>query len=332
MFAFAGLAVAAAAHPGLRAALGDRRLALKIAVAAALVLPHGVWLAEHWERLWLIFDQSQRGAGVEPHLGRALRGLGSLAQSVVLGQLPFLAIFALLFPRAFTALPEGAASPARLLPAAYAAALALLALYVALAGVARLTPFVLYPIFVTLPLYLFWRAERAGVEARRVRWMAIVLAVIFVVVVQARVQQIVIGPAFCKACRMQAPYPEVARAIAAAGYRGGGTIVADDPYLAGNFRLQFPEARVLASRYPLFRPEAPESPGQCLVLWHAERVPEPSPRLKLFAAESLGLDLGRAGKPRYVEAVVPHSGTAIAPRRVIRIAYLMPTAALGRCR
>ncbi|MEE8246340.1 MAG: hypothetical protein V3S87_03655, partial [Alphaproteobacteria bacterium] len=167
---------------------------------------------------------------------------------------------------------------------------------------------------------------------RRGRWMAIALAVVFVVVVQARVQQIIIGPAFCKVCRLQAPYPEVARAIAAAGYRGGGTILADDQYLAGNFRLQFPAARMLTSRYPLFLPPAPETPGQCLVLWHAEQVPEVLPRLELFGAQSLGLDLAAAGAPRYIEAMVPHSDTAIAAKRVIRIGYLMPAASRGRGR
>ena len=40
----------------------------------------------------------------------------------------------------------------------------------------------------------------------------------------------------------------------AAGFAGKGTILADDEYLAGNMRVQFPEARVMAARYPLFRP------------------------------------------------------------------------------
>ncbi len=334
-FALAGLGLAAAVHPGWRAALMDRRMALAVVVAAALVLPHALWLAEHWERVVLVFDQSMRGASLEPHLGRAAAGLGNLALAVVLSQFPFWVIFALLFPRALARLPAGRDGPApaaRVLSAAYLATLALLALFLVLLGVPRVTPFDLYPLLITLPLYAFWRAERAGIEARRVRWMAIALAVVFVVVVQARVQQIIIGPAFCKVCRLQAPYPEVARAIAAAGYRGGGTIVADDQYLAGNFRLQFPAARVLTSRYPLFLPGAPETPGQCLVLWHAEQVPELSSRLELLAAQSLGLDLAAAGAPRYIEAMVPHSDTAIAAKRVIRIGYLMPAASRGRGR
>ena len=33
---------------------------------------------------------------------------------------------------------------------------------------------------------------------------------------QLRVQQIFVGPAYCKTCRLQAPYPQAARALAAA--------------------------------------------------------------------------------------------------------------------
>lgn len=161
--------------------------------------------------------------------------------------------------------------------------------------------------------------------------MAVVLAVVFLVAAQARVQQLQIGAAFCKQCRMQAPYPEVASGIAASGYRGAGTIVADDAYLAGNLRVQFPAARVLAARHPSFRPPASGATGQCLLVWHAEFEARMPARLRRFAERVLGLSRLDQAPVAYLEAKVLGTGTPIAPRRNIRIAYVMPRGSAGPC-
>jgi len=183
-----------------------------------------------------------------------------------------------------------------------------------------------------MALYLFRRVERAGPAPETCRRLAGLMLVVVAAVGVARVLQIYVGPAVCKVCRLQAPYADAARAMATAGFAGRGTVLADDEYLAGNLRARFPEARVLAARFPLFRPAHPGSSGQCLVTWNVARGPAAPPRLVALARQALGIDLGGAAQPLRFEAVLPYSDTAIASRRTLALAYLLPAESVVNCR
>ncbi len=313
------------------ATIGDTRLAASMAVAALVFLPHGYWLAGHWFEALATLDVELR-AGLEISFGRRiLVGLGDLAGAVALTLFPLWLFVPAVVPRTLARL--GPDEDERLVLTYCAVAAVLLLLFLVTLGVSEFSPFRLYPVFWPFALYLFRRVDRAGFAPHRARFMAALLAAVFLAVVLLRILQIYLGPAYCKACRLQAPYPQVARELAAQGFRGQGTILADDAHLAGNMRVQFPAARVLAARYPLFRPPAQgDARGQCLVVWHAGNVTRIPPRLAGLARHAAGLTLDEARPPRTVEAVVPYSDTALARRRTITIAYQMPDRDVGSCR
>ncbi|MCC6467356.1 MAG: glycosyltransferase family 39 protein [Alphaproteobacteria bacterium] len=331
IIALIALAVALRLDHRHAATISDTRLALSIGVMMLVFLPYGYWLAGHWFEALASLDVELR-AGLEVGFAtRIVTGLGALIAAVALSVFPLWLFVPLIVPRTATRL--GHDDDERLVLTYCAAALALLLLFLVMLGVSEFSHFRLYPVFWPLSLYLFRRIDRAGFAPRRARFMAALLAAVFVMVVQLRVQQIFVGPAYCKTCRLQAPYPQAARLLFAAGFHGQGTILADDEYLAGNMRVQFPQARVLAARYPLFRPPARgDGNGQCLLVWHAETGARLPPRLAGLARHAAGMEIDPIQRPGTVEAVVPYSDTALARRRTILLAYLLPDKAVGTCR
>ena len=145
-----------------------------------------------------------------------------------------------------------------------------------------------------------------------------------VAAVGMRLAQDLIGPPFCGKCRLLKPYPELAREIGARGFTGG-TIVAGDEHIAGNFRMIFPGARVATSKYKFYVPPlVPGANGQCLVVWDAKeggRVPD---ALAAFLKEEFGVVPG--GAPQSVEAPYRRD-----PERTLQLEFeILPGS--GTCR
>jgi hypothetical protein len=308
----------------------DTKLALSVGTAMIVFFPYGWWLAAHIYEALASLDVELR-AGLEATFGtRIARGLMSLAAAVVLSIFPLWLFVPLIVPRTATRL--GPDPDERLILTYALVAIGLLLLFLVTLGIAEFSHYRLYPVFWPLTFYLFRRIERAGFPPRRFRFMGALLLAVFVMVVQLRIQQIFVGPAYCKTCRLQAPYPQIAAKLRAAGFTGKGTILADDEYLAGNMRVQFPEARVMAARYPLFRPKQGPERAQCLVVWHAERGQRLPARLSALARHATGTAVPDGPAPAAVSAVVPHSDTALARKREITVAYRLVESNLGTCR
>ncbi len=312
------------------ATIMDTKLAISIGAAMIVFFPYGWWLAAHVYEALAALDVELR-SGLEASFGtRIRRGLMSLAAALILSIFPLWLFVPLIVPDAARRL--GPDADERLILTYAAVAVALLLLFLVTLGISDFSHFRLYPVFWPLTFYLFRRIDRAGFAPRRARFMGALLLAVFVMVVQLRIQQIFVGPAYCKTCRLQAPYPQIAAKLVAAGFAGKGTILADDEYLAGNMRVQFPEARVMAARYPLFRPPQTSERAQCLVVWHAEHGQRLPARLSALARHATGTAVPDGPAPATVSAVVPHSDTALARKREIVIAYRLVESNLGTCR
>jgi len=182
--------------------------------------------------------------------------------------------------------------------------------------------FRLYPAVVPFVLLFFWRVESFGPRATSLRWTWLFFAILAVVVVQARFQQVEAGPAYCKVCRMQAPYPDLAELMRRDGYAGNGTIVAGDVYVAGNMRVAFPDARVLTPRFPEVVPPAGAGSGPCVVVWHDDMRGGDRRRFDQYLALHGIVLPPEEGLPLHI-IEVPHTHRISMPNRVIAMRYVI---------
>ena len=204
-----------------------------------------------------------------------LDGLGRLAEasvSILIAPLGIMA--AVLLPRAFRPItvpdPERASGLA-LLRRLVLFCLGLMLVYVA-AGASYVKPHHLF-FLAFAPLWLIARLDAATLAPWRSRGFAIGLAACAAFAAVAYPFDNLADARSCDACEEFQPIDDYAAAISAAGFERG-TILAlsrrqDFPTAA--LRAFFPEARVVASDYPVYAPPPLALPGDCLLVWSGAR-------------------------------------------------------------
>lgn len=303
-----------------------------LAVAALVVLPWGLWILDQgqafWDRAYQVLTEGRTAANIPPGYHRLFK----VIESFVLAAFPFWVIFPTIFYYVLRRLPDSAQGWGGRFLWAYFALMALgFLLLVFFAPVPSINAFRVYPGVLPLVLLFFWRLERFGVQRRPMRWTWLVFAILIVVVIQARFMHIEAGPAYCKVCRMQAPYPDVAALLRQEGYDGKGTVIAGDNYVAGNVRVNFPEARVITSRFPEVDPPADDGKGSCLVLWHDDMRDGDRKRFLAFVAEH-GIVLPPMEEIPLRIVEVRHTPRISMPNRTIQMRYFLapqPTPGCG---
>jgi len=292
--AFVGaLLVAALVQAPSRRRLGDPRILLTLAVAAAVVAPF-LWFGFHGGAVHTVFTGVMRRGGHAPYLKGVVSGLRALVVAVTMFLAPLWILALLVFPRAVTAPRRetlaGAVDLRRLLGHFFLVMLVILLAGVFVAGITFFKSRWMHPVLILFPLYFFCLVADAGYTARQLRIWTAVLILAAVAVVAARLAQDLWGPPYCRKCRLLKPYPELAREIESRGF-SGGTIVAGDEHIAGNFRIAFPGARVATSKYAFYvpPPPAPGAAGQCLVVWDAGQGTKVPPALAQFLEEEFAV-------------------------------------------
>jgi hypothetical protein len=212
-----------------------------------------------------------------------------------------------------------------------------LALHWLLVPVARATQFperLLQPALMILPIYLFTLVERGlatgGPPARAVRHYALALAAVAGVALAARIGAHTVGAAaYCRSvCRDLLPVGEIARQLRDAGFTGNGTVVVRDVHLGGNLRVQFPQARVMATGYPATTWPRLAGNGQCLAAWTDYGIPGERQRadVRAYLVGQLGLPADAKGREGEVTAQYPGM------QRTFRLFYELYDAPQGACR
>ncbi len=310
LFAVA-LAGGALATPAFRAAVVDRRALLTVAVAAALLLPHAVWVGTHREALEAA--ALERLSPVRTPAA-ALTGFAQLAWAVTrFLALPVLVV-ALCVPGVLRRGPEPNASR-RLLEGYLALLLGGLALAVLGLGVTEIKGRWLQPLLAPVPLVLFLRIEAAA-GPRRLRALSGAVLAFGGLWLALRAGQVWFGPSLGISTRLHLPVAGVATGLRAAGF-ATGTLITEDAALGGALRLHFPEARVLTPAFPTLA--VPESrPGVTAVLWRPRGGTDPPVGLREFVRARLpGADLA-GWRPMIL--VVPSAG---AGQRGYRVAVAL---------
>lgn len=261
------LGLAAWADRELRRRLIDRRMLAAMALAAAMALPHYLWL---WQHAGSAIAHVTGEGGIEAMVA----GLADMALAYLNFHLSLLVLVAAMFWKSLTRKGSAAGPMAdrqRLLANFLLAAFGIFLAYTLLSGTARFRTHYLY-VLILFPLYLFCRIEAAGYSAASVRRFAGVLGLLVATVAGGLMVKYVGDPLWCRKCPLHVPYAGLAKELRAKGFEGGKIISWFHPYLiSGNLRPHFPDSAIASVKYPIFNPPGLKAPGRCLAIWDAER-------------------------------------------------------------
>lgn len=253
----AALLVAVWLQPAARSAFFRPMFVVSIALAAAMAAPYWLWVLDGerrvvtWSRL---FDP-----GGADSLGSALDALrGPFAYLA-----PLIVILPLLFPgflRTAWRDLKRRPTPAQALDVELLTlhtALVALALAVGgalLLGVRSPAVHVLMPLYLPSVVWLFGVARRSSGTPLHIQRFTRVAIAIAVLAFGARMANMYVLDPVCKTCRWGIPYAGLAQQMRAAGVSETGAILTIDKELAGNLRVHFPKAAIIARFHPTFTP------------------------------------------------------------------------------
>lgn len=271
----------------LRRRVFDWRVLPAIAVAAAICLPHALWMLNHLQAATEGTLHSMRDEATgNPVLDR-LNGLWMLVTSTLDSLLPLLAFALIGFRRDLVKSWRAQSLWTRVIGRAFLLCLLLVGLIAVGLGATTISQKWLSPFVLLLPLYLCLKLDAAGAGSARgtarFAWPVFGLAFGFVAYL---VVGNLVSPMLGRTAKENLPVVQAVRlALEAQPERKPAYVVAGDPALAGGARLAAPEAFVLLASFA----EAPPLAGRPgLVIWKTD---EPDPLLP----ESLKAFLSRQG-------------------------------------
>ncbi|SEQ03091.1 Dolichyl-phosphate-mannose-protein mannosyltransferase [Faunimonas pinastri] len=284
---------AAASMPELRRRIRPSGLIVALVIAVVVVSPFALWIILGDRPLVANAATVMTDNGRLGHMARAFRGLSRLAASLSGFSVALVPLLLVLFWRSFLS-PARAAGAIESVPADERQAEAfarlfgrtvLIAILLAVVGIVAVgSTYVkerhMHPLLLLLPIWMFARIERAGVETQRLNWIKWSIAAVAGLLLAIRLVTFLAPEhAVCgKLCRPMRPYAALRPGLISLGF-SGGTLIGVDDYTAGNLRSQFPEARALSLRDD-WRPPRPKN-RDCWLVWEAgEHGPQPIEKAK----------------------------------------------------
>jgi Dolichyl-phosphate-mannose-protein mannosyltransferase len=303
-FALFGLSLLATSltEPLLRRRLKSVGIALTAAVAAAVTSPFVYGLISDQQPLFRSVAKIMLAGEKAPYLARVSEGLSRLGLSLVEFSLALIPLMLLVFWKSLRAgdLPthDETAAYARLFGKASAIAAGLAVVGIILSGSVYVLDWHVLPIFATLPLWMFARIEAGGVSPDRMRtWTRGLTGIVILCAALRAAGEIKPDAAYCGRCTALKSYPELARDLVRLG-AGGGTLVALDPYTAGNLRSYLPLARILVPGFS--EPRRAGLGPDCFAVWETSPADRPTPLEEaLPAAGYASVNLAGSGQDAF---------------------------------
>ncbi|PDT11457.1 glycosyltransferase family 39 protein [Rhizobium sp. M1] len=250
----------------------DWRMLIAVAVALVIVLPHAIWLQGN-----LAFASSdtlvKMAAGNEP-AGIVRIGKGILAFVVAIlafAALP-VAIFAAAFRRDFVLMLSSGNRWTAMMERMMLASLAGILLIVLFTGSTTVRERWLDPFLLVLPIYFLAKMKAAGLDLsaglRRFRPVVPVLMACVLVALGFRV----VGAGLIGTySRPNVPMADLAREMTRQAEPA--LVIASDPYVAGNMRLQLPHVPVVIPDFPVAGiPAYATAGGPVLIVWRGKKT------------------------------------------------------------
>jgi lipopolysaccharide core galacturonosyltransferase RgtA len=250
-----------------RAKLFDFRLILTIAVAAAIVLPHALWLADHVGLASSGTLSKMAASGAPNGFGRIVKAVSSLLVACLAFGGLAVAVLGLANRRHFGTALAMSDPWTRLLGRIMLFSLAGVVAVIIATGTTKITERWLDPYLLVLPLWLLIKFERAGADARSVlRKLVPVFAVIMAITLLSVPGKALLAGVTGSYSRINQPIADIGAVLRSEA--APALILADSQHLAGNMRLQFPSAEV--QRLEDWRDALASPPvGPILLVWGA---------------------------------------------------------------
>lgn len=292
-------------EPDLRKRVFDWRLIPALIVAAAICLPHGLWVLGNFTEATAGTIRVMREDATGNAIADRLSGLGTLLISVLGGTLPILAFFLIAFRRQLLPTWRATSQWTRVTGRMILLSLIAVGLIGLGLGATTISEKWLSPFLLLLPLYLCLKLDAAGADTTRATprmfFPVAALALGFIAYISLGN---VIGPLFGQYTKENLPSgPFIRQVLAEQPGTKPAYVIAADMFLAASARLELPDARVLQLSFTQTPPLAEKTrPG--LIIWRPAE--------------------GRTEIPAYIKAYLTEQGIApdnLAPR-TLAVPYL----------
>jgi len=277
--------------PSVRRRVLTPWLGLSVVIAAAIALPHYLWLLEHMAQAKAVLEEKWHVAADQAGmLATAMTGSGALLEAVLSFLMPMLGLVVLFFWYAFVPGWARADRADELGPRqAFAwtvhgiVLLALLGLLLALQATYIRNHHVFF--LITIPVALFALIDRCGARAWSLNLFSAAVALCMVIVLGTFFWWIDYNQRTCSKCTLLMPYDRYASALTDNGFRPGTVLVlgTGDFFLGEQMRMHMPDARYLRPGNPLkkfYQPASNPWEGNCAIVWSEDRRPDLGERVR----------------------------------------------------
>jgi hypothetical protein len=294
MFA-GGVAVASLLVPEHRRIVWNRKIAVALAVAALCLLPHGLWLLDHFgTAAGGTLHKMQEGVDDGGYLRNVGRGLRSMLTAALAFLTPMWIVYGLAARRCMRQAATGWRNPdARFFVWLYAACFAAMIALVLTGEVGKIKDRWMQPLLFSVPLafFLLLPACANAVVHRRILRVAAAFAVLILLALPLRTE---VGRLLGRQVRTHLPYPELAAQIARR-FPQAGVVVAGDRQSAGNLFFQRPSLPTRLFDDLLARPQP--LAGEALLLVRSEDAAGMAARWRAAYPSDTVVEQGRIDLP-----------------------------------
>lgn len=314
------LLVAASFDSQLRQKLIHPLFLITVFIAIIINIPHGYWMIENHALL------QQRAIDRFSQLGSenffTARALGTLEVGRILFDIsmPLLAILMVIFWPACQQISwkeEPIKRYHNILARTFLIAISLTLAGSLVFGISRIRSHYMM-ILLLFPILFFARVKFSDIKAWRLKAYAGTLTFIVCMIIFGLGLKYFVDPKRSGKAYYNIPYPAYAQQLRSSGFTHG-TIFADwhtNP-IAGNFRAQFPESRVLDYLWTHYTPPKSIKNGKCLIIWtprsDGSRRREFLNQANLILKSSIDLET----PARFLKAEMPPGG------RVAQLAFVL---------
>lgn len=261
-----GVMFASLAVPQHRAVVWNRKIIASIAVAVLCLLPHGLWVLQHFDTAAGGTIEQMKDEGTTNFLLNVLSGLRSLLIATVSFITPIWLIYLLacrpFFSKVERPILRRPGTDAQFFLCLYGGYMGAIIIIVLSGEVTRVKDRWMQPMLFSAPLLFFLLLPGLAQAAvfRRILKAAAFAAACFLLAMPLRVH---LGPYYGKYVRAHHPYPALARELARR-FPQAHEVVASDKLLAGNLHFQRPELRT--QLLPRLLEQQPVLSGEGLVI------------------------------------------------------------------